>query len=244
MKTIRSNPKYLIILALAVFLYFSCASTRGIFNQQDLWQQYQQAINDARVAESSEIVKNLLAIVPSDSNLSWENNYVLVVTWTSSTIYDGKVGEQVRLVKSVWVTVVPELVNFFHQNHIAQTDLTLRLEQLLGLPPFGGKNKFVEMWVNPRDLVRPSPDPEISDHEAELIFPVSEKFITIDEEYKNWFNHLQETSYGEKGYPWTRLGYTYDWGNPEHEVGLSEFVIWKGATVKIHSITDTAEYLK
>ena len=26
-------------------------------------------------------------------------------------------------------------------------------------------------------------------------------------------------------YPWTRLGYTYDWGNPRNLVGLSEFVL-------------------
>jgi len=45
-----------------------------------------------------------------------------------------------------------------------------------------------------------------------------------------------------KGYPWTRLGYTYDWGNPDSEVGLSEFVITAGATIKIENVYETAAY--
>ncbi len=64
----------------------------------------------------------------------------------------------------------------------------------------------------------------------------------VSAEYIEWFTALQSKSYGENGYPWTRLGYTYDWGNPESEVGLSEFVIEAGATVKIHSVSGTADY--
>ena len=98
------------------------------------------------------------------------------------------------------------------------------------------------MWVLPHDLFRPAPDPEISDHEAELDFPVSAKFVTVSEEYQTWFHHQMQYSYGSNGYPWTRLGYTYDWGNQTSEVGLSEFVIRAGATVSIHAVVGTLEY--
>jgi len=46
----------------------------------------------------------------------------------------------------------------------------------------------------------------------------------------------------DKKYPWTRLGYTYDWGNPCHEVGLSEFVIKKDAEVIVEDIETVEEY--
>ena len=98
------------------------------------------------------------------------------------------------------------------------------------------------MWVKPDDLFRPSPDPEVSDHEAELDFPVSENFLRITSEYNKWFCKQKCKSYGRNGYPWTRLGYTYDWGNPDSEVGLSEFVIRKGAKVKINSVIKTERY--
>ena len=45
-----------------------------------------------------------------------------------------------------------------------------------------------------------------------------------------------------KGYPWSRLGYTYDWGNPESEVGLSEFVVAAKSKVVIEKVYSNAEY--
>jgi len=96
---------------------------------------------------------------------------------------------------------------------------------------------FVEIWANPDDILRPSPDPEITDYEAELDFPK-----WVDTQYRDWFNELKSESYGENGYPWTRLGYTCDWGNPKSEIGLSEFIIMPGSTVKIQSVTGTLDY--
>jgi len=113
----------------------------------------------------------------------------------------------------------------------------LRLEQLLGLPPDDGKQWFVELWVWPADLFRPAPDPEITDQGAGLDFPDS-----ASPEYRAWFDDLRSKSYGENGYPWTRLGYTYDWGSPDDHVGLSEFVINKGAPIEVRSVTPTVVY--
>ena len=112
---------------------------------------------------------------------------------------------------------------------------TIRLKQLLGLPPDAVKSRFVKIWVYPYDLFRPSPDPEITDLEAELTFPES-KFLNVSNEYIKWFNEPEAGSYGQSGYPWTRLGYTYDWVNPDSEVGLSEFVINKGSIIEVKTI--------
>ena len=48
---------------------------------------------------------------------------------------------------------------------------------------------------------------------------------------------------GDHPYPWTGLGYTYDWGNPDSEIGLSEFVILGGSTVGVDAVIPTEEYL-
>ena len=49
--------------------------------------------------------------------------------------------------------------------------------------------------------------------------------------YTGWFNNRKNYIYSNarsypasSPYPWTRLGYTYDWGSRNH-VGLSEFVV-------------------
>jgi hypothetical protein len=110
------------------------------------------------------------------------------------------------LPRELWVTTVPELRNFCKRERLAPGKTVTRLEQLLGLPPEDGKTKFVELWVKPTDLFRPSPDPEISDHEAELDFPVSDRFVKVDEEYKRWFNRMEKTDIHGPGWAIHMIG--------------------------------------
>jgi hypothetical protein len=237
-------------LGLVLVLCSGCPLAGSLVTDEQLQEAYQAAIHDAEVAEPGEISTHLTAITPHNTDLIWEGaagtSRVLVVTWTSWTGYDDLVGKSIRvddLAKSVetsrdtWVTLAPELRDFCKKQLFDSAGMALRVEQLIGLPPHNGKTRFVAFWVDPDDLFRPSPDPEISDHEAELDFPTSPRFLTISTEHADWFNSLKETSYGPDGYPWTRLGYTYDWGNPFCRCGLSEFVIRSGATVDVQSVT-------
>ncbi len=166
-----------------------------------------------------------------------------------------------------WVSVVPELQVFFHT--VPATPL--RVAQLLGLPPeaavAGGPKEYqyiLELWVSPIDIFRPCPDTEVSDTVCELDFPMDTfrtdnltnmvrvtsgpdygKFMA----YKDWFTYQKSYDYtmGSNPYPWTRLGYTYDWGSNNH-VGLSEFVLHgrkvDGSTISvgIKSVKTTAAY--
>ena len=248
---IKLHPSFPLILAfLILFSLLSAGSVpEQAFSQTTPQDQYYKAVRDAEVAEPHEISRNLIAIVPWNHDLTWRNpreanREVLVVTWTSWIGYECMIGESMVLCRELWVTTVPELRNFCKRERLAPGKTVTRLEQLLGLPPEDRKTNFVELWVKPQDLFRPSPDPEISDHEAGLDFPVSDQFVKVDEEYKKCFNCLKEKSYGEDGYPWTRLGYTYDWGNPDNEIGLSEFVVRKGATVEIQSVWPTLDYCR
>ena len=64
-------------------------------------------------------------------------------------------------------------------------------------------------------------------------------------EYVQWYNgNILSSYFSEKKYPWTRLGYTYDWGNPLSEIGLSEYVIKKDAEVIVERIASTEDYCK
>ncbi len=179
---------------------WACSHTRQGLSSMEPRQAYSHAIRDAEVAEYNEISRNLVAIVPGNEVLIWSRDMqVLVVTWTSWDGYDDKVGGSTKLSKDLWVTVVPEVKAFCRDRNLAPEQLTLRIEQLLGLPTGDGKNRFVEIWVSPDDLFRPTPDPEISDHEAGLDFPLSCQFVTVRERYKKWFDDLKQSSYGAEG---------------------------------------------
>ncbi len=205
-------------------------------------ERYLAAIEDSMIAKENEISTNLTPITQNSSNLIWqgegENATVLVVTWTKyANSYP--VGENVTTSWGyTWVTVAPEIQQFFKDNVASDANYTLRAAELLGLPANTTYTYFVELWVKPESMFRPTPDSEITDATASLTFPTN-----ATAEYKDWFNSNIISSYYPMKYPWTRLGYTYDWGDSTH-VGLSEFVIAQNATVTVKSVTPTAEYLK
>jgi hypothetical protein len=251
-----------------------------------LQAQYSSAVADARTVTPSEISRSLTPITNENPNLVWENGVVgsrlLVVTWLgdagkyyqcsdpggcigNTSCIEG--GECPTYKYDSWVTVVPEIKNFFG-NFLPQP---LRIAQLLGLPPeYAVKGNpseakyMLELWVSPKDLFRPCPDTEISDTTCETGFP-ADMFRMLDlsnkvrategtdygvfKTYSSWFNNRTRNIYtmGSSPYPWTRLGYTYDWGSSNH-TGLSEFVLHarkeNGSTISvgIKSVKSTAEY--
>lgn len=154
------------------------------------------------------------------------------------------------LARGLWVTVVPELRNFFWTRGCESCPPTReRLVQLIGLNPRRAYDVILEMWVNPEDLYRPTPDPEITDHKAQVAvqldetinvwgldckkwaFPDPYLFFSTDQTYQMWFAYNAATTYynpsaPQNTAPWTRLGYTCDWGsNKAKHVGASEFMI-------------------
>lgn len=264
--------------ACTVILIVALCSLYGFgLAHADLQADYDRAVEDARLAESDEISTDLIAITASEPGLVWEgepgNSRVLVVSWVGEFNYgkffEDNEGQEVTLwsTSNLWVTIVPELQDFFQDKDSFPADLEaakLRIRQLIGLPletPNNRKPALVEMWVDPGRLFRPSPDPEIIDHEAVLEFsPSSSPFLafnssmTIEEynsdgpnfvgTYEEWFDNLKNSSYnGSDPYPWTRLGYTYDWNTNTSEVGLSEFVVLGNSTVKVESIIRTEDML-
>lgn len=204
---------------------------------------YAMSIADAAVAEPGE-VSTLVSITHEDPKVQWvgESGRLRLVTWTDWDGYDSKVGAEMTLSREVWVTVSPELQSRCKNWKKTGDELSIRLGELLGLPPEAKKDRFVVVNAAPEDLFRPCPDPEITDNSCALRFPDG-----VSDAHRAWFTELQGKSYGINGYPWTRLGYTYDWASRKEsrkqtEVGLSELVIRSGATIHIEAVQKTADY--
>lgn len=242
----RHRLPRLIGLALAATLLLGACARLGA-SAADPQAQYQTAIRDAETAESSEISTQLTPIIAANETLVWRGtpgaSAVLVVTWGGVDRFT-RPGDTLTTDLETWVTVVPEVRARCQTLDLEGQRLSLRLKQLLGLPPDSSYTRFAELWVAPTDLFRPCPDPEITDRECERDFPRSERFITVSDEHKWWFRRMKRTMYGPAGYPWTRLGYTYDWGRSDTEFGFSEFVIREGASVVVHALASTAAYCR
>lgn len=238
------NNLLLPIIALFAVLLFPGCDQDNIVSQNPsltLQELYEAAILDAVVADSNEICTTLVSITPANNSLSWrgtgDSSWVLVSTWTKY-VSSYPVGDTITLAwGETWVTVPYEFKQWCATNH-PSPDSTLRIEQLLGLPPNKGYTHFIELWVRPGDLFRPTPDCEITDSRAELSLPPM-----VDSTFRAWFNSNIIYSYFPPLFPWTRLGYTYDWGNSQSETGLSEFVIRRNCQVIVNAVYTTSEYI-
>ena len=205
-------------------------------------ETYRASVVDAMVPESSEIYQ-LTPINQNNKSLIWKmidnEKYLLVTNWTDD-VSDYQ-NESVTTSDDIWITVAPELTNRMRDEKF--TLANLRLNQLLGLPPQSGCNYFIEFWVKPEDIFRPCPDDEIDDNQCNLCFPES-----TDSSHISWINNYRINSYYScelyDKYPWTQLGYTYDW-NPKNKshFGLSEFVVKTNSNIIIKKIYTTEEYL-
>lgn len=211
---------------------------------------YTDAVKDALNPEPSEISTNLIAVVPSNKNLKWKEingvNHVLVATLASdASWYAPYLGKSYNTGShNIWITTAPELQNLCLDPQFGGNDLDMRLREILGLTPTATVTSFVEFWVQPSDLFRPAPDNEITDNTAGLSLPDD-----VSSWYRLWFNSLRSSQYFQSNdpahdaYPWTQLGYTYDWGgDPQSSIGLSEFVIKTNANVIVNGIYTIDQY--
>ena len=209
---------------------------------------YQESITNSMSPDLNKIFKNLVAITPENNDLVWKNiegeAYILVVSWKQNiSYYKPYIGSTYNTGKyPIWVTTAPELLQRMKKQKAKDSDL--RLKQLLGLPPNSTYSYFVEFWVRPEDLFRPCPDNEVTDSQCELCFPEQ-----ADSSYVSWLNDNRISRYYQcelyEKYPWTQLGYTYDWNaaNKTH-IGLSEFVIGNDKNIIVEAVYTTDDYLK
>lgn len=213
--------------------------------------RYTKALNDAAQPSPPKISQNLTKIATDAPNLKWKTingeQYLLVSSWKADTKFyknDPQSGVYNTGKYPIWVTAAPDLQLWLAANKVG--DPEKRLRQLLGLPPNADKKYFVEFWVRPQDLIRPCIDTEVNDSACELYLknPAdanAENLLWLLEQVHQSF--ADSTLYNR--YPFTQLGYTYDWHprNKSH-VGLSEFVIGKNKNIVVGDVFTTAEYLK
>jgi hypothetical protein len=223
----------------------------------DLQKRFIEAISDAAVPTPAKIDDRLVPIRRDNPALRWENDSpdarVKVVSWMSEDAFQRYYSqpEDLPADKSapptwgtmMWVTAVPQVRDFCRALGTRDNAaITNRLLQLIGLPPTGKNARFVEMWVSPKDMMRPCPDREVDDNRCEV-----DAASDVDD-YRAWFTGNFAKSYSVSGAPWTRLGYTYDWApasdtaNPHKPKGVSEFILKPGAPYTISGRFTTLEY--
>ena len=137
----------------------------------------------------------------------------------------------------------------------------VKLTQLLGLPaprrpiaPDGYERQFVTLSAPIASLFRPCTDPRVETTTCGTQLPASLP-PNAPPDYYRWFTNQAMSSWripaGDAvpdGFPWTRLGYTYNWmPNAPSRYGVSEYVIpgsSRPTDVTVQSIRTVKDYCR
>jgi len=243
--------KLRVVLLAASLILLTCMTTAGQTPGgadeavQREWAQYEQAVRDSATYRP----ENVLPLKPLTFDETTFSAKVVALT-----DFDYHRGWQFIPV-DVWVTAVPEVQD--KCRGFDGTGLELRLKQLLGLQPTAKIVSFVTIQVGPADIFRPTvnPTPTSSlpcDNTGKEKYCGASFPKWVGNEYKAWVSDRMVSSYlvsnahdRAYSYPWTRLGYTYDWIDTAPEkshYGASEYVIRAGSVVNVTAIESYTQY--
>lgn len=212
-------------------------------------------------------------ITPENKALIWKGepgaSQVLVTTFSKSAYYSNlQPGQTLPAAVDLWVVPAPQMYTDIRAEDPQGAALAPKLaaSQYLGLPPRNTNDAVVSLWVSPASLLRPAIDPRTDTHELETSFPLTLQNVPLTPapvlpkdppgpgfssvpDYGAWFLDRQSVIYdfavSGGPYPWTGLGYTYNWNPAAPDVvGASEFIIPRGSPVTFRDVTPVGEYFK
>lgn len=260
LSTLRRRCSVVLKLATASLFLILLGHSNPAFAQTaasapDILAAYNSAIYDSAVYKFS----NLRPLYPM--KFDPKTKTATVVTLTNYNYTDEKGNNKTPFQTNVgnyyvWVTIVPEVQDVCRG--FSSDNLNLRLHQLLGLHPNSPFTHFVVMTVTDVQIFRPTanPDPTTSlpcsttngliPANCGEVFPKENADLN---KHKVWLANQMLSSYviSEShlipvGYPWTRLGYTYDWKPGANKYGASEYIIKPNSVVTIKEITPYQDY--
>lgn len=192
---------------------------------------YEEAVVDALQAEQDEI-HDLVCLVKEDGRVTYdeENDRVQLVFWTDQAAEEFKKDDQLTLEEYTWAYADLELASWGAANKdVLKNSKDARIRQMLGLPENAKGSTFVLVSVTPERVLRAAYQPDAQLKKMSLAFEE-----TVDQDFISWFNGQVTANYFENPRPWTRLGYTYDWGKTgDDHYGVTEFVIPAGIKVTV-----------
>lgn len=207
---------------------------------------YRQSIVDAAVVSPTKILPLLpLPSTPQVTVISWVADNRIPCGGADRCQYE--TGDY-----RIWVTLDQEVQNQCRRWHLHGDALRERLEQLLGLPPGSPppyrKTRFVAMQVTSANLQRACLG--VDNTNAQQPLCTLDTQASTPAELQQFVVQQMAGSYvvdnpKGPGYPFTRLGYTYDW-SPEavtkKHYGASEFLLAPRSQVNVLAITSTDDY--
>ncbi|MHB8899997.1 MAG: autotransporter outer membrane beta-barrel domain-containing protein [Thermoguttaceae bacterium] len=220
-------------VAAAAFLSLACQALAAWPHDYD--PRYVEAVENTSGTVPNDIVRrseNLACL--GDSRMEWSGDRLVMTMLTDFAGYDRTYADS-RYRPEVWVAPVGETAAFFQAWAGQPGSLEARYRQYMGMPLSHSDDRIVEVLIHPDMLFRPAEDTRIDSpslgpgRDTTQYEKAAELYPTFDQWWANQNHTYDPTS--NPPYPWTRLGYTYDWGgSPDQIVGATEFIVKRWGT--------------
>lgn len=257
-------------LALAALMSASllaCAEDRAgsQVSPQSAEALYAAAVEDSKQAEEDEILP-LVTLTSDNDMVTWssDGSKVLLLSWHDDP--EAYAAQQIVVDDDgTWTFTDGEVIAWYAEFAAASSleppvtadsheatdaasssppsthdiDWNMTFEQLLGLPLDADYTHVSAMWVDFDEVIRPAYQPDVTQQLSARTLDGSALG-----DHAEWFWAYYESSYSDAGpYPWTRLGYTYDWADNGIEYGLTEFLVLPASTVEVEWTKSAEEFV-
>lgn len=197
------------------------------------------AVADSVTAEEEEIFP-LVTLTQGADMVTWneDGKRVLLLSWNDSPEVYAE-GAKIVADGEIWTFTDGEILSWYRAHGEGVEGWEMRLKQLIGLPPSSDYTHMTAFWVDVADVIRPAYQPDVTKQ-----IDASDLGGGALGEYEAWFDGNIVYSYFTSAYPWTRLGYTYDWAEGSGEYGLTEFLVLGGAEAEVEFTMTTEEFIR
>lgn len=202
--------KFLFSLCIGICLLCSSCSVQPLSDEE----LYAKAVHNSHIVSRAKI-HDLVTLNLKDPSVIYIGNKVLMATFHNVPKYYQK-GQDVKLsIDVLWLVSYKELENKLSENSNCSNK---RIIQILGAKVGSSYSHLSLLLIDPNKLIRPAylQDPFVN--------AMSLTLSSTDKNFERWFYDMKS----KLDYPWTALGYTYDWGDSGDNVyGVSEFILRK-----------------
>ena len=205
------------LVTISSVLVCSCDKVR---RNPDLFYIAYQSVLDIK----EENIRPLVNLNKDDKRTIWNDNGEVLLFTLHHNLESYAVGKSGAVEgEEIWLYSTKEMRDWYMLNKMNTFDRTIRLKQLLG-KDYNSKDTYVStLWINPNKVYRPA---FVNDVNKDMQTSFDD---TVSSWFKEWFRKSEIYSYETNKYPWTRLGYSFDWGSDSDRYGLSEFISFNGS---------------
>ncbi|MGN1281290.1 MAG: hypothetical protein ACI4UM_05245 [Succinivibrio sp.] len=217
-------------VATAAFLLILSSCSTDIPAVKSKAQRYEDAVEAVKHLTDNDI-KKLVVLCESAPLSSVKGNKVLLATFHNAPVYYVKGSDNELKKDALWAVTYNEL-NYKMDKDKSNCSYD-RIIELIGLGPEDSITDVSVIEVKHSDLYRPAYNPDVRSDNMSFTLESSDK------DFIEFFNG----NLVDNHYPWTALGYTYDYGREDH-YGLSEFVLLKGRHYFVKDTIRIEDYIK